>query len=250
MKVSIHILLSLYLFIPSLILAQEENYNYYNFNQSVGIQFNIGFNTFNSTNAEKYFEKSLIPLQERNVLVEAQTLYPSNILLGGGVYYFPTRSLSLSLVAEFTNTKAYSLYGDYAGTIDIKSTISFISICFGLQKHFIDIFIIQPYVGIDAGIVRGEYNYESKILFNDFPEYSHSDELIYSNIGFKAEGYIGASYNLDFVIVSLQGGYKYCLIPKPDREDVQGEVGSEDIPFDLETSGVVIKLSLRTGIFW
>lgn len=236
--------------LSSFILAQEGSYNYQNFNQSVGIQFDIGLNSFNSKKSEEYFEKSLEFYKENNVPLEAQTLYPSNILLGGGVYYFPIRSLSLSLSAEFTKTKAYSLYGDPFGTIDITSEINFFSVYAGLQKHFPDLFIFQPYLGIDAGVVRGEYNYQSKIFFNDFSEYSRSSEVDFSGFGFKAEAYIGASYSLDILILSIQGGYKYYLVSKPDLEDIPWQFRSENFPFDLEASGFVFKLILKTGVFW
>ena len=167
----------------SFLTAQDGNYNYYNFNQSIGIQFDVGYNNFNTTEAEKYFEQSVSSIQERNISIEAQTLYPSNILWGGGVYYYPVPSLSLLLAGEFTKTKAYSLYGDYAGTIDLKSEINFFSIYFGVQKHFRDITSFEPFVGINVGTVRGEFNYEHNITYNDYPEQSRSDDVTYSNFG-------------------------------------------------------------------
>jgi hypothetical protein len=239
-----------FLFITNLLVAQDEKSTSDNFNQSLGIQFNVGFNSFNLSSAEEYFEKTLLYFQELNVPVEAQTLYPANFLLGGGVYYFPSRSFSLSLVAEFTKTKAYSLYGDYAGTIDINSDISFFSISFGGQKHFIDVFIFQPYLGVDLSAVIGEYNYVSKIVYYELPDYSHNNEVSYSNFGFGSEGYFGLLYNFYYASIYLQCGYKYCYVPKPSNEEINWEFRSEDFPFDLKSSGIVIKFLLKTGIYW
>jgi hypothetical protein len=227
----------------------QQDVNYSNYNQSIGLQFIIGYNSFDMSAASNYFSEILEQYRTYNINVEEQVLYPANTLWGFGIYYFPMRELEINLNSEFTGTEAASLYGDQFGEIDITSQIDFFSVDAGLRKYFMSVDIIQPFLGINAGIVRAEYSLQEKIIFYDLPDMNRQGSYNYSKYGYKVEAFAGISYNFNYLVVDLLAGYKYSIIPKPESEDFQSDYQMEQV-FELENSGFVIKFSLRTGIYW
>jgi len=229
--------------------AQNQTIDYNNFNQSAGIRVYAGYNTFDLSEAKDFLRKEIDFYNDRNINVQEQTMYPANSLVGFGAYYLPTRELELNVNTEFTNTKAYSYYGDEFGELDITSEINFFSVSLGMKKYFMEVDPMQPFVSLNVGLVNAKYELSEKVEFFQVPELNREGSLEYSKLGYKAELNVGISYNLSFVVIDLEGGYRYSIIPAPESEDlIAGQFGEN--PFELNNSGFVFRLCCRTGIYW
>ena len=229
--------------------GQNQTIDYGNFNQSAGIRVYAGYNTFDLSEAKEFIRKEIDYYNDLNINVQEQTMYPANSLFGFGAYFLPTRELELNMNAEFTNTKAYSYYGDEFGELDIKSEINFFSFSLGMKKYFMEVDPIQPFVSLNIGLVNAKYELKEKVEFFQVPELNREGSLEYSKLGYKAELNVGMSYNLSIVVIDLEGGYRYSIIPAPESEDIiAGQFGEN--PFELNNSGFVFRICFRTGIYW
>ena len=229
--------------------AQNQAIDYSNYEQSTGIRVFAGYNSFELSEAKDFFRNEIESYNKFNINVKEQTIYPANSLLGFGLYFFPLRELELYLNAEFTNTKAISLYGDQFGEIDIKSEIELFTVEIGIKKYFMEISLIQPFVGLNVGIVNGKYKLNESTSFFQVSEFNREGTMDFTKLGYKAEINVGFSYNVWVAVLDVDAGYRYSIIPKPDREDFGNGPFSEQM-FELNNSGFVFKIGVRTGIYW
>lgn len=240
------ILFSISVLLNVFTLAQKADYS--NYNQSTGIRVFAGYNSFDLSEAKKNFRNEIKSFNSLNINVKEQTLYPANSLLGFGIYYFPAKEIELNLNTEFTSTKAISLYGDQFGEIDIKSEIELFSVELGMKKYFMDVNPVQPYIALCFGLVNGKYKITESTKFFQNLKYNRNSFADFTKLGYKAELNFGLSYNVWVVLIDMDAGYRYLVIPKPEREDFNGYNYIE--PFELNSSGFVFKIGLRTGIYW
>ena len=242
-------LLTLVIFLCVVTRAQNQTIDYSNFSQSAGIRVYAGYNTFDLSEAKDFLRKEIDYYNDLNIGVQEQTMYPANSLFAFGAYYFPSRELEINVNAEFTKTKGYSFYGDEFGELDITSEINFISVSLGIKKYFMDVVFIQPYVGLNFGLVNAKYELNEKVEFFQVAELNRDGSFEYSRLGYKAELNGGISYNLSVMVIDLEFGYRYSIIPAPEREDIIAGQNYEN-PFELNNSGFVFRLCFLTGIYW
>lgn len=232
------IILFLFLYLSTLFCQEESEFPAH----LTAVKFDFGITFMHTSEADNQFGELVKYYQDRGIPMEVQTLYPFNSLIGGGFSYYLNRSLSLSLSAEYSKTKAFSLYSDFAGNIDLKSEISFISGSIGLQNDFKNIFILEPFLGLNIGIVDANFKESINILFYEIPEGSDNYEWSFSGVGLFTKMYGGLSYDLNFVNLGLSAGYQYYLIPKPEK-------GTGGTPFKLSSEGYFINVYLSRALW-
>ena len=114
-------------FLVILLLSFNFTYSqpdYSNFNHFFGVQINTGITFFSLDPLKEGFTNYVNRLsQYYSIPLEIQHLYPTNISWSAYFFWYFSPWVSMVLGPEYTGTRAYSLYEDFAGTLDLKSEV-------------------------------------------------------------------------------------------------------------------------------
>lgn len=92
------------------------------------IHASAGYTTFALGDVRDFYNGVLEVYSESGLQVPTQKDYPGNVVFGiSGMYNIPS-VLRVGLGSQYTWTKAYSGYKDYAGLLEINSKISLLTI--------------------------------------------------------------------------------------------------------------------------
>jgi hypothetical protein len=200
---------STFLLILSAFFSSYPQADYNNFTHYYGIQINTGITFFNLQPLKNSFSRSVEAFsREYNIPLEVQTLYPSNIIWSGYLFWYFSQNTSLIIGPEYTSTGAYSMYEDYAGTLDIKSGIKMYYLYLGFRVHIVELPIVQPFMGVNVGIAKTDIEMETNLNINNgqiVDNYKSED----SDTGYSIEPCLGGTYSLSPIVFELVLAYKF-----------------------------------------
>ncbi|MDP3147510.1 MAG: hypothetical protein Q8N83_00135 [Ignavibacteria bacterium] len=207
--------------------------NYTNFDHFFGIQLNTGLTFFNLNPLKNDFKSSVEMVSRNyNLPLQIQHLYPTNISWSGNVFWYFSPEFCLVLGPEYTSTRAFSMYEDYAGTFDLKSEIHQYYLSIGVRKHFNDVKIVQPLIGVNFGLVQFNFMNTMDLNVNNGQIKNHNSYEYLDN-GYSIEIYTGLTYDIKIGVVELIASYRYVKL--------------EEIL--IEPDNFNIKLGIKRGIF-
>jgi hypothetical protein len=190
----------------SQLLPQKD---YTNFRTFYGMQLNTGITFFKLDPLKEDFNNIVKEfITKYNIPLQIQHLYPANILWGGNFFWYTSRGWSVVFGAEFTGTEAYSMYEDYAGTLDIRGEISMTYVNAGFKKHFDEVEFIQPLIGLNLGIALYEYKTHLDLNINN-GEHHETENFAFSDLGFDFELCAGFNYDMELAVIEFTTGYRY-----------------------------------------
>ena len=155
---------------------------------------------------------------------------------GGVDVLWATGAGRFGVGARFAGSSASSLYGDYAGTLDLESRVSAVFVEsvsvveFGRGR-------VRPFAGSRGGTVIASSETEEAL---DLGELGASrSQAAGSGVGYSVEGFGGLLVGGGRVGVFVQGGYRYARVPRLNGTvTVDGAtVGEGRLPYELGLSG-------------
>jgi hypothetical protein len=226
--------LSIYLLLIFLNSDAYPQSNYSEFNHFMGVQINTGITFFDLAPLKDNFNSYVNVIKgEYNIPLEVQRLYPANISWSFYLFWYFSPNASLIIGPEYTSTRAFSRYQDYAGTLDIKSEIKEIYLSFGIRVHFPDVKIVQPFVGVNAGFADVRYNDEIDLNINGVQLDNNYNKSSDGDYGYIIEPNIGFNYDIKFAVIEFIASYRYMNL---DR-------------FIINPDNINLRIGIQKGVF-
>lgn len=159
--------------------------------------------------------------------------------LTGGVDVLWSRGQGhhIGVGARMTGTSAYSLYGDYAGTLDI---VSHVRALFVESVSVVELRAdrrFQPFVGTRGGTVFATSSTEDAVDLGEFG--SARSSIAGRGVGYSGELFGGLSAATGSVELFVQAGYRFARVPRLNGEvRIDGSSVEEgQLPYRLDLSG-------------
>lgn len=206
-----------------------------------------GLNTLSLGEAAAFHQSVADAYVAAGVPVPTQRSFPAGPLVGAEALWSTGSGARFGVGARHTSSSAYSLYGDYAGTLDVVSHVSALFVETVSLVEFKEGRAVRPFLGSRGGTVfASSSTREALVLESVSPIRS---EVGGRGTGFSIEGFGGASVAAGPVDVFVQGGYRYARVARLSGDvQVGGQVVQEgDLPYRLGLSGWtgVVGLTLR-----
>jgi hypothetical protein len=176
-------------------------------------------------------------------LPDAQS--PSGSLtVGLDVLIRATPSQHHGLGLRYTGSTASSLYGDYAGTLDVVSRVR--AFVFDAVSYY-NLGNGGTFAGARAGFVYGRMSTREAIDLQDLGD--SFSEIRGSGIGYSLEGFGGVGFDAGPFPITLQLGYRYAVVDRL-KGSVRSDQGrtSGELPLSLDFSGLSGSVSVRFGV--
>ena len=207
--------------------------DYNNFTKYYGAQINTGITFFDLQPLKDDFRYSVENFRRQyNIPLPIQKSYPANISWGANVFWYFNQRSSIVIGGEYNSTRAFSMYEDYSGTLDLKSEFKMYYLYFGFRFHIVEAPIVQPFMGVNVGLTKTKINMEADLNIDD-GLISEKDESEISDEGYIIEPYLGINYNLDFVVLELIAAYNTVHLSE----------------FLIEPDNFNIKFGIKVGVF-
>jgi hypothetical protein len=152
------------------------------------------------------------------------------------------------LGSQYTWSKAYSGYEDYAGLLEVHSKITMATLEVFLERDVESTPTVNIFFGASGGFSFVKSKYSNTISLNDYPSETGTVSLNGDGHGYCFQGYVGLDklFNKK-IIIGITAGYRLALIKEIDgKMTIPGEgtfSGKLDLEHDM--SGVV--LNARIG---
>ncbi len=190
---------------------------------------------------------SLVQLyQGSGVAVPIEREFPANLLVGVELTRRMAPSVVVGLSADYTWTRAFALYGDTTGRLDLTSTVKLTTVL-AVARFAPGAATPRPfYVELRAGLGHGSLKFAQFVHLLPPIDARTSELLSASGTGPTLEAALGAESRLAGLRVGAALGYRYAKIGQPRGKDVvDGQVVDEaNLPFDLNPSGLVVRLRI------
>lgn len=224
-----HLIILLLLFLPVLFLGQEITYDY-------SVQISVGYSTYNLSDVKQHYENIIENISRYNIPIHSQIKYPGNIIWSGKFNYNLLQFTSIYFGTEYTQTSAYSFYGDYAGSIDVISNIKMYNFYIGFEQIIYQGFIFKPFFDINFGYSNISYNLEEKFNFKDYEKYNFTniEKETFSN--YKIEAGLGIKYEFTPFNLGLQTNYRISTF--------EGKIDNDKI-LEYDLSGILYKIFMQ-----
>jgi hypothetical protein len=209
------------LFLLVLLLSAQLNFaaapadTLHSFRDNAFLTFNIG-HTYNSlTETKSTFRDVVTYYRNHDVNMPLQTLYPYSWVYGGNVGLRIIPDLYIGLEYYNTDTKAFSLYSDKAGSIDVSSSIKAYKFGFTGKYEIPGIGLLSPFAEIGVGFLSFDYElYEQFAMYppinlNSSAKITASGKTMYLDLN------IGLTQKLYNFIFIEKLGYQYA-----DKSDI------------------------------
>lgn len=211
MKARIFMLFAIFLILAVEIIPQEKGISFWG-------RFNLGYSAFDLTAIKNIYDESLKGYDlVYNIPVKTQKKFPANGIYEASIFADFNDNFRISIGYSAFNTKAYSLYGDYAGELDVIGEIKAAAFYIGGAKMLPNIYFIRPYVEANIGYISGSYALESAIRMPQV-EVNQTEKLDFDGNGWFLEPAIGLLSKIYFAEIHIKAGYRYAVI-----DDLSGE---------------------------
>ena len=211
--------------------------------RDVEVRLTGGLASLSLGDAAAFHQSAARAYADAGVPVPTQRSFPAG-LSGGVDVLWSTSALPggsegasrFGVGARFAGSSASSLYGDYAGTLDLVSTVSALFVEsvsvveFGGGR-------VRPFLGSRGGTVLASSETEEAL---DLGELGASRSRVGgSGVGYSVEGFGGLAVGRGRVGVFVQGGYRYARVPRLSGQiEVDGATVEEGrLPYGLGLSG-------------
>jgi hypothetical protein len=210
------------------------------------LHFISGYNTFKLGEVKDFYGAVVNEYRLAKVPIPTQREFPGNLLLGFEALYHLPSGFNLGLGLRYSWTRAFSLYGDYAGELDVNAKVEMLAIEGIFEKELSGNKLFQPCLGIRGGWLTGWSEFTEKINFRELPQLNESTILSGHGNNFSIEGFVGTKYHLSSLVLSARAGYRYAKISSIDGKLSINNIslGSGKIPLELDFSGVVFALGI------
>jgi len=236
------------LIIISFILSLFLSNSYGQDNQKhIYFQVNTGVNSFELHELKNTYLQIVNTYINNGINISNSILFPPNLFWGADFIYPVNKYFSLGGGFKYSKTRASSLYGDYSGTLDITSTVDFLS-WYTLARIGIEISESFSIAGESAfGISMIDLNITEDLIYTDFSNYfvelngdGSSLNLCFSFIVF---------YRLYTYQISLSSGYRFSKINTLDAS-ISGTSGSGsgELEMEIDISGLIFQLGFSIPI--
>jgi len=213
------------------------------------VEVHGGYTTLDLGDAEGVFRQAVASY--RPVDVPIQRSYPNRGLAGLSVRVDPLPQWEVGIGTRYTRTSAAALYGDYAGTLDVRSRTRMWTLEV-LTAYAFDIAgPIDPVVGARGGLAFAHYELENTVALTfDGMNERATGRVEADGRGYPAGVSVGARYMRGRLTVQADAGYRLARVSDPGAtiDDASGTESGE-LRFDLDYSGVVTTLgaAVRLG---
>jgi len=225
------------------------------------VELHGGYTTFSMHEAGDVFRTALGAYRDYGVVLPMQQDYPGNGLLGLDVLAGPLPWLHVGLGGRMTHTQAASIYGDYAGTLDVVAQAELWTVEGIARVERALTPRIRPFGGVRGGLALGRYTLIEDVavdlsaLATDLPTEQTTGSsravLRASGPGFTAKGFAGLRYVVGRVALSAQAGYRFARVANPDGRgttDAGDDLFEGELPFTLGYAGWVGTLGLSVNV--
>lgn len=225
------------------------------------VELHGGYTTFSMQEASDVFQTALGAYRDYGVDLPVQQNYPGNGLLGLDVLVGLRPWLHVGLGGRVTRTQAASIYGDYAGTLDVVARAELWTVE-GIARFERALTPrTRPFGGVRGGLALGRYTLTEDVALDlsalapDLPSEqttgSSSAILRASGPGFTTEGFAGLRYILGRVALSAQAGYRFARVANPKGRgttDTGDDLFDGTLPLTLGYAGWVGTLGLSVNV--
>lgn len=182
-----------------------------------GIEAETGINYMKLGELSDIFTRIVDIYKANELPMQVQTLYPENGLAGASFYLNLSGHDQLKLNYYYSSTKAYSFYGDYSGTLDLKSTVKMHNISISYTRIFFPDNPFTPYGELSTGYLIIKHDIQEKVSLTGL---GTSDASVGdSDRSFVIEPGIGFRYHFSIFHLYVKGSYKFTI---SDPQDVSG----------------------------
>lgn len=230
MKTKLIFSLLLFIVFNKVIYSQNESGEYF------GFYVDMGYSGFALNEIKNnYTEQAQSFINYYNVPVITQKKYPANGIYGGSFFY-NTSDYRIKVGFLYASTKAYSLYGDIAGELDLIGSIKSYIYYAGVSRVITDRYFLKPYVEVCAGYISGNYDLERIVRRPPYAADKEKTEV--SGGGVYFEPALGALYQFSFFDAYIKGGYRYAIV-----ETLSGDVQIPYARFQISDAQVNMDMS-------
>jgi hypothetical protein len=243
---------SFYIFLLLLLLSARFNFaaapadSLHSFRDDAFLTFNIG-HTYSSLNEAKTSFRGIVEnYRSYEVNMPLQTLYPYSWVFGGNFGLRIAPNLYIGLEYYNADTKAFSLYSDKAGSIDVASSIKSYKFGFTGKYEFSWMELLSPFVEFGMGVLSFDYELTEQFTMNPPVNLTSSAKITASGKTIYVNLNIGLTQKLyNFILIEKLG---YQIADKSDidaAEKIDGTlIGTGKLTNDIDLSG----FSLEFGI--
>ena len=219
------------------IVSKESSFsNIYTF------EFSTGYNTFQLDDVKDLYEDIVQLYLDENIPIPTQRIYPGNLLLNLSLLKKLSPITSTGISIRYTWTRAFSLYADRFGEINISSKIDFINIGVVLQSNSAINSNLNTIVGIRGGLTFANYSHKQEMIIYDVSNMISTSEIIANGSSPSLEGYIGLEYHLKNFVFTGKFGYRIINISELNgKTKLDNNVQySGEIPLEVNLSGLIL----------
>ena len=183
--------------------------------------------------------------RQEGLQLETQREFPANLIFGGDLLYDVGSGFSLGAGARYSWTRAFTLYQDYSGTLDILGKARMLALQAVGQRVW-SAGRVAPFVELRGGwaFVSAEITEQST---ETFASTGSSKSELESNDGAPlGEAHLGIRLDARAYLVTATGGYRYCKVSGPEGELREDGVVVErgELSFDVDVSGFVFAVAV------
>ncbi len=211
------------------------------------IQPSVGYTTLALGDVNDFYDEVILMYGEYGLDIPTQQQYPGSVLVSlNGLYNVPS-VLRVGIGSQYTRTKSYSGYEDYAGLLEIKSTISMLTLEAIVERDIESFKAGTLYVGARGGFSFVNSDYTNEISFYNYPGGAEEITLSGDGHGFTIEPYIGFQRVVGNFSIGLTAGYRFAKVKKLDGEMYIPGEGNYSGELDLEHDLSGITLNAKIG---
>lgn len=206
------------------------------------VSLSLGFNTFALGDVRNFYNGLLEIYRTNGIPIPTQREFPGNLLVGVSLLYSIPSVADIGLGSRYTWTRAFSSYDDYAGSADVNSKISMVTLEGIIQKEIAPESIVETYAGVRGGLVFGRTEFSQRIAFNDQPDQNIDILLSGTGKGYSVEGFIGVKRRLSNVVLGVCTGYRHSKVSDMGADiSLNGQPqGSGTLQIEHNLSGFVL----------
>lgn len=217
------------------------------------ISISAGYAESGAGDFRGFHEALVAAYVDEGIAIPTQRLFPGSMMAGIDILRERPRSLiwgsRFGIGMRYVKTNAYSLYGDYAGTLDVVSSVHVLSLESVSRLEWRQNRTVQPFVGSRGGALLAMTSTREALDLGGLG--ASTVELNGRGFGFTIEGFVGAKANVSPVAFVMQLGYRYGRVGKlrgEERIDGQRQ-RSGTLPYHLTLTGVTATAGVVIPLF-